>query len=102
MDINWKIKQLVLTVRYYDAPISNKEVRPVYACTHRPVVELPVGPGRLPAPVLHSQGHQLQVAGVSVDEGRVHGFILRCAGLRLGGCLTQTPGWVSENGKKRA
>lgn len=56
----------------------------------QPVVELPVRPDGLPAPVLHSQSHLLQVPGVSVHKGRVHGFIFICAGLRLGGCLSLT------------
>lgn len=58
---------------------------------HQPVVERLVRPGCLPAPILHSQSHLLQVPGVSVHKGRVHGFIFIRAGLRLRGCLTQTP-----------
>lgn len=66
-----------------------------YSYTHidLPVVKLLVRPDRLPAPVLHSQSHLLQVPGVSVHKGRVHGFIFLRAGLRLRGSLTQTPSW---------
>lgn len=58
------------------------------ASKHQPVVELPWGPGGLPASVLHCQSQLLQVPWVSVLKGWIYGFIFIRAGLRLGGCLT--------------
>lgn len=62
---------------------------------YRPVVELPVWPCCLPPPILHSQSHLLQVAGISVYKGRVHGFIFIRGGLWLRSCLTQTSSCVT-------
>ncbi len=68
-----------------------------YAYIYKPVVKLLVGPRRLPAPVLHSQSHLLEVPGVSVHKGRVHGFIFIGAGLRLRNCLTHTSSCATHN-----
>lgn len=65
---------------------------------HTPVVELPVGPGGFPAPFLHSQGHLLKVAGVSIHKCRVDRFISICTRFRLWNCLAQTSSW--ENTKQ--
>lgn len=58
---------------------------------HQPVIELPVRPCGFPAAVLHRQGHLLQVAGVSVLEGRVHVFISIRTWFWLRGGPTGTP-----------
>ena len=72
------------------------KVTPRWMDAHTPVVELPVGPRRLPASVLHGQSHLLQVPRVSVHEGRIYGFMIIRSGLRLRGCLTQTPSWETN------
>lgn len=73
-------------------------IRTVLRPAHTPVVELPVGPGGFPAPFLHSQGHLLKVAGVSIHKCRVDSFISICTRFRLWSCLAQTSSW--ENTKQ--
>ena len=92
----WQSSVLDISWNWFYMTVFIRNPRFVTVLTYRPVVELPVGPGRLPTPLLHGQSHLLKVPGVPVHKGRVHGFIFIWTGLLLRGCLTQTPSWLKD------